>query len=362
MKQRPALALALVPDPELIFLDEPTAALDPVAARGVHDLVRDHAREAARPVVVTTHDLVEAQRLCDRVIILRHGRSVADGSPAELVAQFPGARSHVTRGTARAIVSSCPLSDTHTACPEVFPVFRTRTLMLSALASLVLLVPAGGLLASQDRTASSSDEPTPSSRLTQPTPGLLDPQPTPWERIEIGPDGRTLRVVFWNGVAECYGLERVDVEQVDGVLKVTVWTGTRPEAVDMACIAIAELYHTVVVLDEPLVMGGAGTPDDGAVSPGMGPGISVADAIAFAGDEILLVNGSLFIGRDGVMRLCEALMESWPPQCGGPSLVVEGLDEKAVPWQEAEGVRWTDSTQVLGRVADGILRVEVTAL
>lgn len=239
--------------------------------------------------------------------------------------------------------------------------FRTRTPMLSALTVLMLLAPAGGLLASQDQTVSSSDESIPSSRLTEPTPGLLDPQPMPWERIEIGPDGRTLRVVFWNGVSECYGLDRVDVEQVDGVLKMTVWTGTRPEAVDMACIAIAELYHTVVVLEEPLVLGGAGAPDDGAVSPGMGPGISVADAIAFGGDEILLVNGSLYRGQDGVMRLCEVLMESWPPQCGGPSLVMEGLDEKSVPWQEADGVRWTDLTQVLGRVTDGVLRVEVTA-
>jgi ABC-2 type transport system ATP-binding protein len=84
MKQRLALARALIHDPELIFLDEPTAALDPVAARDVHQLIRDYAREQGRTVVITTHNLVEAQRLCDRVIILRRGRAIADGSPAQL--------------------------------------------------------------------------------------------------------------------------------------------------------------------------------------------------------------------------------------------------------------------------------------
>jgi ABC-2 type transport system ATP-binding protein len=84
MKQRLALARALVHDPELIFLDEPTAALDPVAARDVYELIREFAGEQQRSVVITTHNLVEAQRLCDRVIILRHGRPIADGTPAEL--------------------------------------------------------------------------------------------------------------------------------------------------------------------------------------------------------------------------------------------------------------------------------------
>jgi ABC-2 type transport system ATP-binding protein len=91
MKQRLALARALVHDPELIFLDEPTAALDPVAARDVHQLIRSYAGEERRTVVITTHNLVEAQRLCDRVIILRNGRSIADGSPAELAGQLAGA-------------------------------------------------------------------------------------------------------------------------------------------------------------------------------------------------------------------------------------------------------------------------------
>ncbi len=84
MKQRLALARTLVHDPEILFLDEPTAALDPVAARDVHDLVEGFRRDRGRTVVLTTHNLVEAERLCDRVLIMERGRALALGSPAEL--------------------------------------------------------------------------------------------------------------------------------------------------------------------------------------------------------------------------------------------------------------------------------------
>jgi ABC-2 type transport system ATP-binding protein len=95
MKQRLALARALVHDPELVFLDEPTAALDPVAARDVHQLVRNYSGDERRTVVITTHNLVEAQRLCDRVVILRNGRPIADGTPGELSRTLAGAGSRV---------------------------------------------------------------------------------------------------------------------------------------------------------------------------------------------------------------------------------------------------------------------------
>jgi ABC-2 type transport system ATP-binding protein len=84
MKQRLALARTLVHDPEILFLDEPTAALDPVAAREVHDLVERFRRDQRRTVLLCTHNLVEAERLCDRVAIMRNGKAVAVGSPAEL--------------------------------------------------------------------------------------------------------------------------------------------------------------------------------------------------------------------------------------------------------------------------------------
>jgi ABC-2 type transport system ATP-binding protein len=84
MRQRLALARTLIHDPPVLFLDEPTAALDPIAAIGVRDLVRSLAGGADRTVLICTHNLAEAQELCDRVIILRRGRVVADGTPAEV--------------------------------------------------------------------------------------------------------------------------------------------------------------------------------------------------------------------------------------------------------------------------------------
>ena len=84
MKQRLALARALLHRPEVLFLDEPTAGLDPLAARRVHRLIARLSREEQRTVFMCTHNLVEAQRLCDRVAVLEHGRLVALGTPAEL--------------------------------------------------------------------------------------------------------------------------------------------------------------------------------------------------------------------------------------------------------------------------------------
>jgi len=88
MKQRLALARALVHWPQLLFLDEPTAGLDPVAARAVHDMISHMARQEGRMVFLCTHNLVEAQRLCDRVGVMEHGRLVAVGTPHDLARQL----------------------------------------------------------------------------------------------------------------------------------------------------------------------------------------------------------------------------------------------------------------------------------
>ena len=85
MRQRLALARALLHDPELLFLDEPTSGLDPVAARAVADRVRA-LRAEGRGIVLCTHDLNQAQALCDRVVVLEHGTVVAEGAPSELAA------------------------------------------------------------------------------------------------------------------------------------------------------------------------------------------------------------------------------------------------------------------------------------
>lgn len=84
MRQRVALARALLHGPDVLYLDEPTAGLDPVAARDVLGLVERLAREEGRTVLLCTHNLVEAQRLCDRVAVMARGRAVAIGTTREL--------------------------------------------------------------------------------------------------------------------------------------------------------------------------------------------------------------------------------------------------------------------------------------
>jgi len=84
-KQRLALALALVSDPELFFLDEPTTGLDPQSRRQLWELMATF-RTSGRTVLITTHYMEEAERLCDRVAIVDHGRVIAQGTPRELIA------------------------------------------------------------------------------------------------------------------------------------------------------------------------------------------------------------------------------------------------------------------------------------
>jgi ABC-2 type transport system ATP-binding protein len=83
-RQRLAIASALVHDPELIFLDEPTAALDPQARRGLWRLLRD-LKAAGKTIIYTTHHMDEAEALCDRVAVISAGTVVALGSPRELI-------------------------------------------------------------------------------------------------------------------------------------------------------------------------------------------------------------------------------------------------------------------------------------
>ena len=86
-KQRLALACALVGDPDFLFLDEPTTGLDPQARRQLWDLI-DQFKLAGRTILLTTHYMDEAQRLCDRVAIMDHGKVIALGTPRELIASL----------------------------------------------------------------------------------------------------------------------------------------------------------------------------------------------------------------------------------------------------------------------------------
>ncbi len=88
-RQRLAVATALVGNPKILFLDEPTTGLDPQSRRQLWDLVRRFQRDGGT-VLLTTHYMDEAERLCDRLAIVDHGQIIAEGSPAELIDRLGG--------------------------------------------------------------------------------------------------------------------------------------------------------------------------------------------------------------------------------------------------------------------------------
>jgi ABC-2 type transport system ATP-binding protein len=88
-KQRVALALAMVNEPEMIFLDEPTTGLDPQVRLEIHKIIEE-LRDAKRTVLLTTHYIEEAERLCDRVAIIDQGKIIALGTPREIQQQTLG--------------------------------------------------------------------------------------------------------------------------------------------------------------------------------------------------------------------------------------------------------------------------------
>jgi ABC-2 type transport system ATP-binding protein len=82
-KQRLALAIAIINDPKVLFLDEPTAGLDPQVRREIYDIIEE-LKKQKKTIVLTTHYIEEAERLCDRVAIVDHGKVIATGTPREL--------------------------------------------------------------------------------------------------------------------------------------------------------------------------------------------------------------------------------------------------------------------------------------
>ncbi len=89
-KQRLALGLATLHEPELLILDEPTSGLDPIARRGIHEILKK-LKAMGKTILLSSHYLDEIEALADRVVILRAGEIVADGTPLQLLAQAEGA-------------------------------------------------------------------------------------------------------------------------------------------------------------------------------------------------------------------------------------------------------------------------------
>ena len=83
-KQRFSIACALVNDPKVLFLDEPTTGLDPQAKRNLWELVQD-LNASGMTIVLTTHNMEEAEQLCNRIAIMDHGKIIAEGTPQELI-------------------------------------------------------------------------------------------------------------------------------------------------------------------------------------------------------------------------------------------------------------------------------------
>jgi lipooligosaccharide transport system ATP-binding protein len=86
MKRRLTLARALVNDPDIVFLDEPTTGLDPQARHLIWDRLKQ-LKSAGKTLILTTHFMDEAERLCDTLIVIDHGRLIAEGSPRQLIAE-----------------------------------------------------------------------------------------------------------------------------------------------------------------------------------------------------------------------------------------------------------------------------------
>ena len=121
----------------------------------------------------------------------------------------------------------------------------------------------------------------------------------------------------------------------------------------LVAVALVALVASLAACADPVTTPPAGDPvlviADGAISE---PGMSVADALGHrATDDLVTVSGALFVDPDGTVRLCDAIAESFPPQCGRPRIVVRGLDLASVANLQTEGeVSWAEGVTLFGSV------------
>lgn len=137
-KQKVGLALSLVNDPELLFLDEPTTGLDPQARRAVWEVIKSLRREG-RTVLLTTHYLEEAEHLADKIVIVNKGKIIAEGSPLELIANYGSGERLSVRGSqalADYLVSHTRLLVEYAKSGYVSIVMRNKNDTLEAIAAI----------------------------------------------------------------------------------------------------------------------------------------------------------------------------------------------------------------------------------
>ncbi len=150
-KQRLAIATALVASPKILFLDEPTTGLDPQSRRQVWDIVR-RFQESGGTVLLTTHYMDEAERLCDYISIIDHGKVIAEGTPAELISgvgghhrvEFALEANHVDEGVWRGLpgvgdvqndagITALTVEEPHLTIPALLALVNQRGWKLSQL-------------------------------------------------------------------------------------------------------------------------------------------------------------------------------------------------------------------------------------
>jgi ABC-2 type transport system ATP-binding protein len=138
-RQRLAVATALVGNPKILFLDEPTTGLDPQSRRQLWDIIRNFQRGGGT-VLLTTHYMDEAERLCDRLAIVDHGQVIAEGTPSELIERLGG--HHVVEFEASSHSGDGTAVDTWRALPSVELVRHDNGLVCLTVREPHLTIPA----------------------------------------------------------------------------------------------------------------------------------------------------------------------------------------------------------------------------
>jgi len=138
-KQRLAVATALVGNPKILFLDEPTTGLDPQSRRQLWDIIR-HFQKSGGTVLLTTHYMDEAERLCDRLAIVDHGQIIAEGTPADLIERLGG--HHVVEFEASSNAHEGPALDRWRQLPGVEAVRTDDGLVCLSVREPHLTIPA----------------------------------------------------------------------------------------------------------------------------------------------------------------------------------------------------------------------------
>jgi ABC-2 type transport system ATP-binding protein len=145
MKQRLHLARGLIADPQVLFLDEPTTGIDPIAAREFRSLIRE-LRHEGRTILLTTHDMVEAEALCDRVALIDRGRLLAEESPRILATWIATYERIDVKGISEETLASIrALPGVGTVAPAADGQIRIETVAEGAATQVLRLLIAAGI-------------------------------------------------------------------------------------------------------------------------------------------------------------------------------------------------------------------------